>query len=155
MHNLSNVVALSERQSASDRCACGRRPLWVERVYVEGEMDGCVGANMRQRELHDAPNTVAVDVVHAEGADVVLTEDELFGAVDVTKADVDELANGEGRGRREPREGEGFGGSIGIIGGGAVRGRAVGGSAIGCIGVDGGGQAGQERNGHAVDVAAE
>ena len=65
-------------------------------------MDGCVSADVGERELHNAPDAVAVDVVHAEGADVVLTEDELFSAVDVTEADVDELASGEGRGGWEP-----------------------------------------------------
>ena len=158
MHTLRDIVPLPQGQAASDRRPRARRPLRVERVDVKRQVDGRVGADVRERELHDVADAVAVDVVHAEGADVVLAEDGLFGAVDVPEADVDELADGEGWGGGEPGEREEVGGGGEAIGGRAVRGRAVGGGAVGGSGgsrVDGGGEAGEEGNGHTVDVAAE
>ena len=165
MHALGNVVALAERQAAADGGAGGGGPLGVEGVDVEGEVDGGVGADVGEGELHDAPDAVPVDVVHAEGADAVGAQEVLFGAVDVPKADVDEFADGEG-GRVGGEPGEREGGRGSAVGGrgcavGAVGANGGGDAAIGgCRGggggrVDGRGEARQKGNGHAVDVAAE
>ena len=158
MKTFGNVVALAQRQTASNRSAGARGPLRIECVNVEGEVDGGVGANVGECKLHDTADAVTVDVVHAESADVVLAEDEFFGAVDVAEANVDEFAEGERRRGGKPVEGEGFG--DGIVGG-AVGGAAVGSIAVGRIavnwgvGADSGGEAGQECNGHTVHIAAE
>ena len=159
---LGDVVALAEGQAAADGRPRGGCPLGVEGVDVEGEVDRGVGADVGEGELHDAPDAVAVDVVHAEGADPVGAQEVLFGPVHVPQADVDELAGGEwGRVGGEPGEGEGRGRGWGgaVCGGGCAVGAVGRGGTVGGGGgggrVNGGGEAGQERNGHAVDVTAE
>ena len=74
-------------------------------------MDGRV-ANVCQSHLHDFSNPVEVDVVHAEGFDVVLADDGLFGGVDVAESDVDELAEVDAVGILQPAK------DIGVLGGG-------------------------------------
>lgn len=59
VHALADEVALAQRQPASNRRARGRRPHGVERVDVERQVDGRVGADVRERHVHDAPDAVS------------------------------------------------------------------------------------------------
>nr|POE93675.1 hypothetical protein CFP56_19687 [Quercus suber] len=125
---LGDEVALAQGQAAADGGAGGGGPHGVEGVDVEGEVDGGVGADPGEGHVHDAADAVAVDVVHAEGADAVLAQQPLLAAVDVAQADVHELGGGDVvQGRVEPAEGR-----------------------IGGVGRE----AGEEGERHAVDVAA-
>lgn len=49
-----------------------------------------VGVNMVKGHLDDLPDAVSVNVVHAEGFDLVLAQDALFARVDVAQPDVHE-----------------------------------------------------------------
>jgi hypothetical protein len=111
----------------------------VERVHVEGEVDGAIPARVHGVEGHldDPADAVAVDVGHAERLDAVLAEDLLLAGVDVAEADVHDPVRPE-RGL-DPRElgdllaeaeEEGDGHAVDVPGLGRLRGVDVG------VGVD-------------------
>lgn len=56
---LGDVVALAEGEAAADGGAGAGGPLGVEGVDVEGEVDGRVGAEVAERELHDGADAVS------------------------------------------------------------------------------------------------
>ena len=89
-------------------------------------MDGRILPDMRQRHLHDPPDAVPVDVVHAESLDAVVAQDLLLAAVHVAQANVHELGEADALVGAQPAED---------------------------VGARLGGQAGQEGDGHAVHVA--
>lgn len=59
VHALADVVALAQRQPPSHRRPCARRPHRVQRVHVERQVDRRVGADVRERHLDYAADTVA------------------------------------------------------------------------------------------------
>jgi len=73
-------------------------------------MDRGISADVCKGHFHDAADAVAVNVVHAEGFDVVGAQDGLLGAVDVAEADVDEFG-----GEREGRDGSQVNGSVASV----------------------------------------
>jgi len=127
MHALSNEIALSERQTASHRSSSARRKPRVQRINVERQVNGRVRADPAERHVHDLADAVAVDVVHAERLDAVLAQDLLLAAVDVAQADVHDLLDADAVLVRDPAERR-----VGLV----AR------------------EAGEEGDGHAVDVAA-
>ena len=70
-HALADVVALAQRQAAAHGRAGAGRPLRIQRVDVEGQVDGRVGADVAERHLHDA-----ADAVPAQHGESVLVADE-------------------------------------------------------------------------------
>lgn len=56
-------------------------------------MDGRVRANVREGHLHDATDAVPVNVKHAKGADALLPQDALLKSIDITQANVHQLAD--------------------------------------------------------------
>lgn len=60
MHALGDVVAFAEGEAAADGGAGAGGPLGVEGVDVEGEVDGGVGADVAEGEVHDAADAVPV-----------------------------------------------------------------------------------------------
>lgn len=95
MHALRNVVALAQRQPATDGRARAGGHQGVQRIDVEREVDGGVVADVAQRHLHHPPDAVPVNVVHAEGANAMLSQDQLLPPVHVPQADVDQLLDAE------------------------------------------------------------
>lgn len=61
MDTLGNVIALSEGQAATDGSTGTGRPLRIESVDVKGEVNGRVGPDIFQHELHDATDTISVE----------------------------------------------------------------------------------------------
>lgn len=60
MHALGDEVALAQGEAAAHGGAGARCPLGVERVDVEGEVDGGVGADVGECHFHDLADAVSV-----------------------------------------------------------------------------------------------
>lgn len=126
MHTLCDIVPFSEGQTSAHGRARRWRPLRIQRVDVKGEMDRRIRPDVTEGHFHDAADTVAIDVMHAEGSDSVFAEDLFLAAVDVAEADVDEFGEADELVGSQPAE------DVALVRGG---------------------EAGQEGDGHAVDVA--
>ena len=62
MHTLGDIIALAQRQAAADGGACAGRPLRIQAVDVEGQVDGRVGADVPERHFHHAADAVSARV---------------------------------------------------------------------------------------------
>ncbi|KFY53514.1 hypothetical protein V496_07524, partial [Pseudogymnoascus sp. VKM F-4515 (FW-2607)] len=60
VHALGDEVALAQGEAAAHGGAGARCPLGVERVDVEGEVDGGVGADVGECHFHDLADAVSV-----------------------------------------------------------------------------------------------
>ena len=94
---LTNVVTLSESQTASDRSTSARSNTRVEAINIEAQVDGQVpvGVDVVQSQLNDLADTVLVDLMHRESLDTVFLKDLPLASIDITKTDVDESVGGK------------------------------------------------------------
>lgn len=140
----SDEVSLTQSQTTTNGSAGAGCPHGVERVNVEGQVDGSVATDPTKSHVHDLANTVSiminqyqvgfksrrqnlpVDVVHGEGLDVVLTKDLLLAAINISQTNIDKLLDADALVVLDPTE------------------------AVLLVFL---GQAGQESDGHAVNVS--
>jgi hypothetical protein len=57
---LADEVTLAESQSTSYSRSCAGRVHGVQRVNVEGQMDGCIAADPAQSHVHDLSNAMPI-----------------------------------------------------------------------------------------------
>lgn len=91
MHTLGDIITLSQCQASSHWRSRARSPLRIQRIDIKGQMDRRIGPDMGQRHLHDTPDTMPVNVVHAKCLDTVLAQDPFLTAVDVPQADINQF----------------------------------------------------------------
>lgn len=59
MNTLTNEVSLAERQAPADWSSSAGRPLRVQRVDVEGQVNGGVASNMSQGHFDHASDSIS------------------------------------------------------------------------------------------------
>ena len=59
MNTLTNEVSLAERQAPADWSSSAGRPLRVQRVDVEGQVDGGVASNVSQGHFDHASDSIS------------------------------------------------------------------------------------------------
>ena len=62
MHALGDVVAFPQGQAAAHGGAGAGRPLGIQGVDVEGEVDGGVVADVSEGHFHDSADTVSGEI---------------------------------------------------------------------------------------------
>jgi hypothetical protein len=60
VYALADEVTFTESKTAADGCTGAGSPHGVEGINIEGQMDGCVVADVSEGHLDDAANTVTV-----------------------------------------------------------------------------------------------
>lgn len=66
VHALADEVALSQGQAPAHRRSRARSPHGVEGVHVKGQVDRGVVANVCERHLDDAADSVPVDIYRGQ-----------------------------------------------------------------------------------------
>lgn len=113
MDSFADVVTFAKGKAATDGSTGAGSPHGIKGIDIEGQVDGGVGTNVGEGHFDNATNAVAstsqyflfvtgrnegvrklglpVNIEHAKGLDVVVSENLLLVLVDITKTNVDKL----------------------------------------------------------------